>query len=294
MYDLQFVRKRRRRRIAALVSVISAIGVASLVTISFLGRTVGTFTVTLQNSSVRLALSEQEAFTNQTSYLRIGDLPSTYYEFSYDWFTGFDQLDNESNSYLYGSIKDAEGTVKGLQFLKYTFYVKNVGNTPASYTLSVNLDDATQADDGSGRTLDQTLRIMVFENDPTIPDSHEFEVYAKDVVDTRYQVRDIENNPTNREFIWHVPAPISEDGVLVLKETKDYPLAKSFLEIPGSPAKVKKQVKGFDKGDMMRYTLVYWLEGEDPQATYSDKNEPKGAKIKLSVTINATTYSYSN
>lgn len=292
MYDLQFVRKRRRRRIAALVSLISAIGVASLVTISFLGRTVGTFTVSLQSSSVRLALSEKEDFANQTSYLRIGDLPATYYEFSYDWFPGFDQLDNETNDYMYGSIKDSEGEVRGLQFLKYTFYVKNVGNTPAAYTLSINLDDCTQAGDGTGRTLDDTIRVMVFENDPTIPNSHEFDVYAKDVVDTRYQVRDIENKPTNREFVWHVPAPIYDEelGASVLRETKDYPLAKSFNS---GTAIVKKSVKGFDKGDIMRYTLVYWLEGEDPQATYSDKNEPKGAKIKLSVTINANSYTYS-
>ena len=77
MYDLLFVRRRRRRKIAAVVSVISAMGVGSLAIISFLGRTVGTFTVSVQNSTVRLALSEKQDFKNSTSYLRIDELPST-------------------------------------------------------------------------------------------------------------------------------------------------------------------------------------------------------------------------
>ena len=288
MYDLLFVRKRRRRKIAALVSLFSATGVTSLVIISFLGRSVGTFTVSVQNTTVRLALSEEKTFKNPTSYLRIDDLPSTYYEFSYNWFTSFDLIDSEQNDYHYGCVREPDGTISGMQFLKYTFYVKNVGNSPAEYTLSINLDDCTQADDGSGRTLDETLRIMVFDNDPLAGDTHDFKVYAKDIVDSRYKVYDKDGNQTYREFIAEYPYPNADN---TLREDDDHPLAESFLPNSGKTV-IKKRVSAFDKNDIRRYTLVYWLEGSDPQANLADKDAPEGAKIKLSVDISATRYSY--
>ena len=52
MYDNVLVRKRRRRKVAAFVALFSSIGITSLVIISFLGRSVGTFTVSLNNSTV--------------------------------------------------------------------------------------------------------------------------------------------------------------------------------------------------------------------------------------------------
>ena len=85
MYDLLFVRKRRRRRIAALVALFSSIGVTSLVIISFLGRSVGTFTVSLNNSEVNLALVEKENSTNYSTFLRVND-SSKYIEHSYEFF----------------------------------------------------------------------------------------------------------------------------------------------------------------------------------------------------------------
>lgn len=293
MYDLLFVKKRRRRKIAALVSLFSATGVGSLVIISFLGRSVGTFTVSVQNSSVRLALCQEQTFKNPTSYLRIDELPSTYYEYTYDWFGSFDLLDNDQNDHFYGCKKDTDGSISGMYFLKYTFYVKNVGNTPAQYTLSVNLDDCTQADDGSKRTLDNTLRIMVFENDPAVENSHEFDVYAKDNSDLRNKVVDKEGNVTQREFVSKYPYLTSDNTYY---EDESHPLAKSFLDNSNSSAVIKKTVKNFRKNDVLRYTLVYWLEGDDPQAipveavNEGDDNlgAPEGAKIKLSVDISAT------
>ena len=114
MYDLQYVRKRRRRRIAAFVALFASIGVTSLVITSFLGRRVGSFTVSLQNSSVQLALSEKESYENPTSYLRIDKIPSEYYEYSYDWFerTGFEHVDDENNNAIEaGSDPDQTATL---------------------------------------------------------------------------------------------------------------------------------------------------------------------------------------
>jgi hypothetical protein len=286
MYDLLYVRRKRRRKIAALVSIFSATGVASLVIISFLGRTVGTFTVSVQNSTVRLALSEKQDFKNPTSYLRIDELPSIYYEWSYDWFDNYELIDNEQNDYYYGSKRE-NGSVTGMYYLKYTFYVKNVGNTNAQYTLSINVDDCTQSEDGTERTLDETLRIMVFDNDPLANDNHDYLVYAKEIVDSRNKTYDKNGDQTFREFISEYPYA-KADGSLY--EDEDHPLAEPFLKNAGKTV-IRKKVSDFKKNDIRRYTLVYWLEGSDPQANIEDQDAPEGAKIKLSVDITATSYS---
>ena len=283
MYDLLFVRRRRRRKIAALVSVISAMGVSSLVIISFLGRTVGTFTVSVQNSTVRLALSEKQDFKNSTSYLRIDELPSTYFEYSYDWFEDLDLVDDERNDYFYGAYRE-NGVVEGMYYLKYTFYVKNVGTKLAQYNMSINLDECTQSNDNTSRTLDETLRVMVFENDPLAGDTHDYEVYAKNIVDSRYKTFDKDGKQTFQEFVSAYPYA-KADGFY---EDDAHPLAKSFKN---GKAIIQKKVDNFKKDDIRRYTLVYWLEGSDPQANIEGQDAPQGAKIKLSVDINATSYS---
>ena len=229
-------------------------------------------------------MSEKESFENPTSYLRIDNIPSTYYEYSYKWFerVGFDLIDDEQNDYFYGISGDGAG----MYFLKYTFYVKNVGTTTAQYNMYINLDESTQSEDG--KTLDDTLRIMVFENDPKVPDSHEFEVYAKDVTEYRYKVYDKDGNRTYQAFVSTTPNPDADGNVY---EDEDHPLAKSFSN--KGKAVITKPVTGFLKNDIMRYTVVYWLEGEASYPEFDEQGiakEPKGAKIKLSIDITATSY----
>lgn len=283
MYDLLFVRRRRRRKVAALVSLFASMGVTSLVIVSFLGRTVGTFTVSIQNSAVKLALSDKKSFENPTSYLRIDDIPNDYYEYSYNWFNriGMDLIDDETSDYYYGRSGDG----KAMYFLKYTFYVKNVGSTTAQYVMSINLDESVQAD--NGKTLDDTLRIMLFENDPANEESHLYDVYAKDVEEYRYKVYDKEGNRTYQAFISSTPNPNSNGEV---HEDDSHPLAKSFKN---GKVVIEKPVEGFKPNDMLRYTVVYWLEGEASYPEFDEQGnalEPKGAKIKLSIDIVATSY----
>ena len=274
MYDLLFVRKRRRRRIAALVSLISAIGVTSLVVVSFLGRFVGTFTVSLTNSSVRLSLSEKQSFKESTSYLLIEKL-KPFEETSFVNLPAADLLDNEDTPYDYGkSISQLNGE-ETLQFFKYTFYVKNVGSTVAQYNMKVKIDEKSKSNDGTERTLDDTLRVMVFENDPTLEEeTHNYRVFAK----PSYEVNlDKDDEKTYREFVYvdkHRKNPDKEDD--------DYPLAESF----DGKTVASYSVDNFGKSDIKRYTLVIWLEGSDPDSD-NTKNAPVGASMKLGVEITA-------
>ena len=272
MYDLQYVRKRRRRRIAALVALICSIGAACLVVTSFLGRTVGTFTIAVTNTDVRLALSKKADLSDATTYLRVDKLYPLR-ETSFDNLPAHDVLDNEENDYDYGLVRDKNGNPDSLNFIKYTFYVSNIGSTIARYNLTVKLGDRKEAVDGTQRGLDDTLRVMVYENDPSATDSHDYTVFAKEAAEYNY---DEEGNKTRREFISTYPSGSN-------KEDDFHKLAESFL--PGQ-AIVKYTASNFKKGDIKRYTLVIWLEGEDPQSDNS-KEIPEGASLKLGVDIAA-------
>ena len=271
MYDLQYVRKRRRRRIAALVALISSIGVACLVVTSFLGRTVGTFTVAVTNTTVKLALSKKADLSDATSYLRVDKLYPLR-ETSFENLPSHDLLDDEKQDYDYGFVYNDAGDPDSMSFIKYTFYVTNLSSTIAKYNLTIKLGDRNESNDGTKRGLDDTLRVMVYENDPAT-NSHDYTVYAKEAAEVNY---DSEGNKTRREFISTYPSGTN-------KEDDEHKLAETFL--PGQSI-VKYTASNFKKGDIKRYTLVIWLEGEDPQSDNS-KEIPEGASLKLGVDIAA-------
>ena len=273
MYDYLYVKKRRRRVIAALVSLISGIGITSLVIVSFLGRTVGTFSVKIANSSVSLSLSEKASFKDATSYLRLDQIYD-FQEFHYRDLPSDDYLDNEDTPLddIRAIGKDASGKVDCLYYLKYTFYVKNTGNTPARYNLSLNLTDRTKASDDTERTLDDTVRVKMYENDVN-SDKHEYKIYAKEAAGNNY-LKD-GKTLTRREFVGY--------NYIGGIESDDHPLAETF-ETPSIICKYS--VGGFMKNDIKRYTIVIWLEGEDPQSNDTDE-APEDAKLKLGVDIKA-------
>ena len=281
MYDLQYVRKKRRRRIAALLALFSAVGVSFFVVTSFLGRTLGTFTVSLNNSEVSLALCETKDSTKNSTYLRV-NANSKYIEHSFEFIKDkLDTLDDEETPYDVGeyeyTYRDKEDgqlkTATGLEFFKYTFYVKNVGSKTATYDLKINIDDRTRAKDDSGRSLDDTLRVMVFENDPD-SDKHEYKVYAKKAAENNY---DIDGKETDREFV-----ATYDDRTN--RETEECRLVDDNFKDGSTIAEYR--VTNFIKREMKRYTIVFWLEGADPQSK-PDEDYPEGATLKLGVDISA-------
>lgn len=285
MYDYVLVRRRRRRKIAALVSLICSIGVTALIIVSFLGQYTGTFTVSLTNSSVRLSLSETQSFANPTSYLRIDKL-NLFEESTYVNVIDED-LDDENKAYDCGQheikIKQKDGsftTKQVLSFFKYTFYVGNLGSKAAQYDMKVQLLECNASTDGTNRTLDDTLRVMIYEND--IDDNnnsgvHNVDVYAKESVGTNF---DINGDVTKREFI---STPPNRYATGPQTEDEDHPLATSFE----NPKIIHTYSRDrFFASQIRRYTIVSWLEGEDRDSV-SSKGNPVGATLKLGVEITA-------
>ena len=156
----------------------------------------------------------------------------------------------------------------------------NLGSKAAQYDMKVQLLECNASTDGTNRTLDDTLRVMIYEND--IDDNnnsgvHNVDVYAKESVGTNF---DINGDVTKREFI---STPPNRYATGPQTEDEDHPLAISFED----PKIIHTYSRDrFFASQIRRYTLVSWLEGEDRDSV-SSKGNPVGATLKLGVEITA-------
>ncbi len=275
MYELEYVKKRKRRKVAVITGGVSTIVVTSLSIIAFLGRFTGTFTVSLDTANVQLTLSEKSTFLTQTSFLRIDNL-APFSEYTYEWFDEYtdDQIDNDLSNYSLGYVyKGESNTVQFVKFFKYTFYIKNIGNVNASYDFTLKVLELKASSDG--RKLDDTLRVMIYDN-PL--ESHESrKIYGK--------AGKGRIGPDGISVDYRPPISISEETANIRGNEFPGYVDKTFInsEVIAQYKKVDLRV-----GEIKRYTLVTWLEGElSNSQTESEETAPKGASIKLGVEINA-------
>lgn len=274
MYELKYVKKRKRNKFIAIGTGVSTIVVTSLAIVAFLGRYVGTFTVALNNGNVSLSLSRTHDFVAQSSFLRVDSLPK-YQERTYSQLPDSDALDSENTTYLDWANKKSDNvTVTSIPFFKYTFFLKNVGTAPASYSMKILILDSKAGSDG--RKIEDTLRVMIYENEGSSAEHHN-EIYAK-------------RSPNHH---------IDEDGNVSFAEaiTVDPSRADEFNPFLGYAKEFESDsvittisTDGpFDTGAIKRYTLVTWLEGYDLQSE-NFKTAPVGANLRLGVEINAYEY----
>ena len=167
-----------------------------------------------------------------------------------------------------GFIKELSSQISNIQLIKFSLNKSRL----LTHNLSLNLTDRTKASDDTERTLDDTVRVKMYENDVN-SDKHEYKIYAKEAAGNNY-LKD-GKTLTRREFVGY--------NYIGGIESDDHPLAETF-ETPSIICKYS--VGGFMKNDIKRYTIVIWLEGEDPQSNDTDE-APEDAKLKLGVDIKA-------
>ena len=272
MVDLAYVKKRRTRKAVAILAGAASLATGTFVLVAFLGRFVGTFTVALDSGDVKLSLSEKSSFENATSYIKFDQLPS----FDLTTFTNLpeaSEIDNELSDCLYGAVPDGKGN-SVLKYFKTTFYVQNTGDVNADYDVKINITKNEPGTTSKGGLiyLDTILRVMVYENNAD-SEEHNYSVYARK--------RSTPNSSTEDADIFKEYTSYSDENVL-RKYGDNLPYLAEMFETDHTVATLS--TKGFTKGEIKRYTIVTWLEGEDIDA---QGNPPKGGNLKLGVTINA-------
>jgi hypothetical protein len=283
MPENKYEKRRKQKKVATAVASASTAGLVVLGIVSFLGRDIGSFTVKLENEGVKLALSRKYASDEKTSFLLVNTLP-TFEQYTYGDLPSDDVLDNEEYDYVMKGAAnysvDDDTKLLSLNYFKYTFYVSNEGTKAAGYDLNFNIVENNQSTDGTNRSLLDTLHVVVYQNAVTEngAKTHDKVIYAKAPDEPR---KDLEGNFVDKEY---VSTPVDQ----VTKLNPFYGFAEPFVTDP-----LTKEVTGIcsynyyylDVNKYVRYTLVCWLEGQDP----SDKNgiyAPEGASLKLEVKVN--------
>jgi len=267
MVNLDYVKKKKKKKIVLLVSAICTGCMTVMIVISFLGNALGTFTVSLKKpEEIKMLMSEHSDFAQTTTYLHLNDVPRMDL-YTASLIDNHEQIDNEDNNYLYGAERDKQGKPLYLNFLKYTFYLKNASYTNVLYTFNVNvIKNQKPGKKSDGTDFDYDLsdisRVRIYENKDT---KHTFKTYAK-------------RSRTSHK---------TEDGTLTFKEpiageygtglycgfANEYISDTNFVSEPNLELKPNETV---------RYTVVLWLEGEDPQA---QGEAPTNCSLELGVDI---------
>ena len=275
MVELSYVRKRRRKRAAIITSSVCAGGLAVLMIVAFLGYRVGSFTVKLRQTNVKLALTQDSISAtdgktesqgtdtkHNTTYLMVSSLPA--FEVHTDGkLQNHDTIDNEDTDYTIGAlINPKTGNTEYLYYFKYTFFVKNIGSVIANYTFDLRISENQRPTNVNSYGYDDLLRVRLYENSD---DQHNYETYAK---------------PARSGTQGHV----NDKGEMVYDEliasTSDK-YATSFID---DTLILEKEITDFNPGEYKRYTILTWLEGTDPQC---DGQAPSGGSIKLEIGIEA-------
>ncbi len=271
MVETRYIVKRKRKKVAAIVSAIASGAIATFVIIAFLGRRVGSFTIKMNANEVKLSLSQTKVFEEETTYLMVDELPSFDIN-EYLNFVDDEKFDNEETTYEDGIDKDPRtGEANCLYYFKYTFYVQNVGVIPANYTMTLNITDNIKPTNVA-YGYDDILRVKFYDNDAE-SDEHDNVVYAKRIRNGEAQYTDESGEPIYSELIYGEEGSPNYLGYCTNFENEST-IFTSFRE-------------NFVPGESRRLTMLMWLDGNDTQAK---GDAPRDGSIKLGLNINATEY----
>ena len=275
MYEIRYVSKRIRRLAIAIGAGVSATVVSVFSIVAFLGRFVGTFTVSLDNANVALALSEKSTFESSTSFLHIDTLPP-YGETTFTDLPEDSVLDNEETDYLHGATYNpADDTIERIRYFKYTFYVKNVGDIAASYDFTIRIIENQMTDEAQPRDLTDTIRVMLYSTELESDEPTEKMVYGKE----RKSPKRVDGQIIELEPISYTEE--SRQGLVDFQGGYCIPFTDMRQNIIA-----RNTIENFVVNAVKRYTLVMWLEGEDADSSQF-LEPPTSAQLKIGVEINA-------
>ncbi len=282
MPENKYEKRKRQKKRTAIIASVSFAGVTILGILAFLGRDIGSFTVKLQNDSVKLSLSKKYASEEKSSFLLVETIPSfeqmTYKDLPSDYI-----LDNDEYDYtmdLAANKNPDTGNLTSLNFFKYTFYVSNEGNRPAAYDVDFKVVEDVKSTDGTNRSLLSSLHVVIYENaviEDNLIQTHSKEIYAQAPESTTRH--DENGNPVNKEYV-----SVSPEKATAINPFEGFatPFVTDSNNKVSSLAKYHSDYLGVS--EYTRYTFVCYLEGQDLSDAGYDA--PEGASLKLEIDVN--------
>lgn len=198
----QVYKKKLMTRFASILAAFLLLFLAILYSILYIINNEGNFTIALDPnlmSSQSIVMSKNFDFNDTTLLLETDAL---HY------------MDNITEAWLPDDIDDIDGQHNGNNYMAYTFYIKNKGETMTNYMVTVDIISVI-------KNVDEAVRVAVYLNG-------EKTVYAK------------MNKNTGK------PEP---NTVAFVNESQV----------------MKNSRSDFEPGEIDKYTIVIWLEGNDPE-----------------------------
>ncbi len=278
-YHQKYARRRKRKIFASFMLLVSTVTLVTFVIIAFLGNQVGRYTVQLKSNNTQLTMDYSRDFTRPTTLLRAENVERIY-PIMADSLPDDEEIDNMAGSHN-GEYRDPLDQHVYSLYFAYTFFIKNVGDTPVDYQIWMRLRTTTY-DSPDVIPLEEYVRVRIYENrddDDMIEKTHASRTLAKRTNQLIYKE---DNEPEYRECI----ARTSGDNKTCLA---DKPInaerAEEFLNLQEI---TRYDVTYFPPEAVMRYTIVIWLEGDDPDCR---GQIPQNASLEFSMDISSFTES---
>ncbi len=274
-YTEKYAARRRRRIFASFMLLVSTIAIVTFVLIAYLGNEVGRYTIQLKSNNTQLTMDYSRDFTRPTTLLRADSLEKVY-PIMADSLPDDETIDNQAGSHN-GEYRDQYDDFVYSLYFAYTFFVKNTGDTPADYQVWVRLKTSTSGNPDEV-SIDEYVRVRIYENrdDETVETmTHDSRTLAKR---TNQIIYDEENQPEYRECV----ARTSDDyETCVANKSINAQRAEEFLNVQEI---TRYEITGFAPLAVMRYTVVVWLEGDDPDCR---GQIPTNASLEFSMDISS-------
>ena len=250
------VRWKRRAGIALLIALFILL---VLWIISWLITTVGDLVITVDSSLAKkgITISANEDGSDAQTKL-YAEMVNDVTNITYDWLPA--TLDME-----------AYGSHNGRNYMAYTFQLTNNGSETVDYTSELRAVRAA-------KSADEGCRIMIYRNgEPT--------VYAKE--NKGLTTEDGEPEPFERIFKKVIPENYEAPDADAIEAAANDPQNKTPVEVTDEEIEIQafeddncvfsNTREGLEPGDTDKYTIVVWMEGEDPECI----DDIRGGYVKL-------------
>lgn len=277
-----YVKRKKRRKTALAIFLTGLAGCTILGIIAFIGPVSGNFTIEMGEGKAALQMSANQSFDDPSTYLKATGL-SDAQTITADMIDVASEdkngLSGAHNRTYYSEDSDSTSTA----YSAYTFYIRNTSNVAVNYSVNIAIDNYKNPSNESSSLLD-IMRVRLFENDIT-SDTQESIVYGR-ASNTPYQLNGtlVDSDPIGycKPYLKDdngndCPNPNKATNV----ENRGY--CTNFIS---NTEVCSKTHQGLSIGGVVRYTVLMWLEGNDPDCL---GQQPKNCSVTLSMHFNILT-----
>lgn len=246
-------RYKHARKIYRIGYIAAFIIMLLLAFLTYYGQYSGNFVMTVDEQAYDrgISVSEDPNFETYARWLT-ADAVEEVREITLNQIEGFDlgRILTTNGSFRESLIYGASAR---LNYLAYTFYLKNVGRYETNVGYEVVIEEVTGM-------LASAIRIMIIE-DGYIEQSQVNVTRLSTLKEGSYK-------------LYQAPDTIEKDY---------YTELATYREFVSDTVICSEQIKNLGADQMKKFTILMWLEGEDPDCVYENVDYIYGSKIKIAM-----------